>query len=230
MMIGARTGAWAKSGGGVPSAKDYVQDGLISMWDGIENAGFGVHDPDAMMWKDLIGQNDLDIVNESSFEKDCLIIPTSNTIGAERDSLLTSRGTIEVVMYASKWSKYDTCSFLYFGQFHQFGRRNGLSNGCNTDGSGTYGCYIQDLNDGAYGMNSFSITRVKSESGSIAKNNKQLQITPYSAQGYKPPSIMSILSGNGVFRYFNLRIYNRPLSSDEIAHNYAIDKARFGLP
>ena len=31
MMLGARTAAWAKSG---YTAKDYVQDGLIAMWDG----------------------------------------------------------------------------------------------------------------------------------------------------------------------------------------------------
>ena len=44
MMVGARTGAWAKSGGGVPTAKDYVQDGLIAMWDGEWNAGDGLSD------------------------------------------------------------------------------------------------------------------------------------------------------------------------------------------
>lgn len=230
MMLGARTAAWAKSGGRFPSARDYVQDGLIDMFDGIENAGWGVHDPNATVWNDLIGQNDLDIVNESSFGKDCLIISTSNTIGAERDSLLTTRGTIEVVMSASIWRKYDTCCFIYFGQYCQFGRRNGLANGCNRDGSGNYGCYMQDLTDGAYGMNSFSITRVNGNTGSIAKNNKQLQLSLYNAPAYEPPSIMSILSGNGVFRYFNLRIYNRPLSAAEIAANYAIDKERFNLP
>ena len=52
MMLGTRTGAWAKSG---PTAKDYVQDGLIAMWDGIENAGWGSHDSDITIWKDLIG-------------------------------------------------------------------------------------------------------------------------------------------------------------------------------
>lgn len=55
MMLGARTAAWAKSGGSMPTAKDYVQDGLVAMWDGIENAGWGVHDPNAMVWKDLVG-------------------------------------------------------------------------------------------------------------------------------------------------------------------------------
>ena len=49
MIIGARVGAWHS---GMPTAKDYVQDGLIAMWDGVENAGWGVHDPNATVWKD----------------------------------------------------------------------------------------------------------------------------------------------------------------------------------
>ena len=28
----------------------------------------------------------------------------------------------------------------------------------------------------------------------------------------------------------SIRIYSKPLSAEEIAHNYAIDKARFNLP
>ena len=37
------------------SASDYVQDGLVALWDGIENSGWGVHDPDAQSWTDLTG-------------------------------------------------------------------------------------------------------------------------------------------------------------------------------
>ena len=67
MMLGARTGAWSKSGGGVPTTRDYVQDGLIAMWDGIENAGLGVHDPSATVWKDLSG-NGYDLSCFNSYE------------------------------------------------------------------------------------------------------------------------------------------------------------------
>ena len=58
MLIAARAGVWTKSG---YTAKDYVQDGLIAMWDGIENAGWGVHDPNATVWKDLVGGYDLTV-------------------------------------------------------------------------------------------------------------------------------------------------------------------------
>ena len=43
MMLGARTAVWAKSGSVVPTARDYVQDG-------IENAGWGVHYYSDTVW------------------------------------------------------------------------------------------------------------------------------------------------------------------------------------
>ena len=36
------------------SASFYVQDGLVACWDGIENAGSGIHDSAATAWKDLV--------------------------------------------------------------------------------------------------------------------------------------------------------------------------------
>ena len=37
------------------TARDYVQNGLVAMWDGIENAGAGTHDAGATVWKDIVG-------------------------------------------------------------------------------------------------------------------------------------------------------------------------------
>ena len=54
MLIAARNAMLA--GGGL-SAKSYVQDGLVAMWDGIENAGWGTHNGSATTWTDLSGNN-----------------------------------------------------------------------------------------------------------------------------------------------------------------------------
>ena len=35
--------------------RSYVQKGLVACYDGIENAGAGVHDPNAATWVDLTG-------------------------------------------------------------------------------------------------------------------------------------------------------------------------------
>lgn len=37
------------------SAADYIQDGLVCMFDGIENVDWGIHDSDATTWTDLVG-------------------------------------------------------------------------------------------------------------------------------------------------------------------------------
>ena len=54
MMIGARTAAWAKSGG-VPTASDMVIDGMLLGFDAIENGGFGITNPDSTTCTSLIG-------------------------------------------------------------------------------------------------------------------------------------------------------------------------------
>ena len=38
MNCGARQSFWSS---GILTAKNYIKDGLVAMWDGIENAGFG---------------------------------------------------------------------------------------------------------------------------------------------------------------------------------------------
>ena len=53
------------------SAKDYVKDNLVAMWDGIENIGWGQHDNNTSIWKDLIGERDATIVN-GIFSNNCL--------------------------------------------------------------------------------------------------------------------------------------------------------------
>ena len=55
MMLGARNGAWAKSGGGVLTASDMVLDGMLLGFDAIENGGFGITNPDSTTCKSLVG-------------------------------------------------------------------------------------------------------------------------------------------------------------------------------
>ena len=54
-MLGARTGAWSKSGGGVPTASDMVLDGMLLGFDAIENGGFGITNPDSTTCTSLVG-------------------------------------------------------------------------------------------------------------------------------------------------------------------------------
>ena len=55
MIIGARTGVWAKSGGGVPTARDYVSN--VAIFDAKENAGFGVFNNSQEFWSDCLHES-----------------------------------------------------------------------------------------------------------------------------------------------------------------------------
>ena len=51
------------------TARSYEgHDDLIAQWDGIENAGYGLpHDASATVWKDLVGNLDITIMNGAAF-------------------------------------------------------------------------------------------------------------------------------------------------------------------
>ena len=53
MLIAARESFTARSRG-IPTAHDYVQQGLVFMWDGIENAGWHRHTKDTEAFRDLV--------------------------------------------------------------------------------------------------------------------------------------------------------------------------------
>lgn len=102
MMLGARTGAWAKSGGVVPTARDYVQDGLLVLYDGIENVGWGEHDENASAWVDLVGTLDpMQYKSGTVIGDDCAYNPIGTQI-ATNSALKTLKGIVcpcyEIVM------------------------------------------------------------------------------------------------------------------------------------
>ena len=45
------------------STSAYVQDGLVACWDGIGNAGAGVHADNVAVWKDVIGGYEFVLTN-----------------------------------------------------------------------------------------------------------------------------------------------------------------------
>ena len=78
------------------TSASYVQRGLIAQWDGIDNAGTGVHDPDATVWKDLKGNLDMTLTSKGRW------MPRGNALfvsgmGAQGTNAAPAYKTIEVV-------------------------------------------------------------------------------------------------------------------------------------
>jgi hypothetical protein len=67
------------------TARDYVQSGLVAMWDGIENAGWETHNSAAITWKDLIGNRDWTLGPSTSYEWTANSFDAKNQLAATQD-------------------------------------------------------------------------------------------------------------------------------------------------
>lgn len=241
------------------TARDYVQSGLVAMWDGIENAGWGTHNPSATTWKDLTG-NGYDGDSSSYFSRyewtanslmrkaDYTSVGTGhafNTSLAKSQQLysaIATSSTIEIVA-----SPTDGVSPLYDWASQVF-YIGGIS-GSNA----ILGMYLNGTSVG-YGAKAPNATAAKNITISPALSIADLSHASISMTTDSTSGVCVVRLNNGyamnlsftftdrtantqyvtipnasLGKTHNIRIYSRALSASEIARNYNIDKLRFGL-
>lgn len=249
MELAARMGAWAKSG---YTAKDYVQDGLIAMWDGIENAGWGVHAPNATVWKDLSGNgydfSFIDGVTGATWEGgDHLYLAHNNksSIGvASTVSLLpiTDGGdcTVEEIYDLGEWVFFDNIAnsqmpFRLFGAAVPVGRFN------HSGFVGNSALTVAQNMTYAYRDTLETRTGLQYRNAMLTQGSTQLTLCVGDSFTSLVPSYSEAKTftvGDAIIsrppfcnaKLYSVRVYDRVLTDAEVSHNYAIDKARFGLP
>ena len=69
---------------------DYVQEGLMSMWDAVENAGRGMHDAAAAEWKDLVGTSDLSPYGSPVFNADSVTLADNSAFDGPVDGIASA--------------------------------------------------------------------------------------------------------------------------------------------
>lgn len=231
MLIAMRNAMMA--GGGL-SAKSYVQDGLVAMWDGIENAGWGQHDASATTWKNLTG-NGYDLtLTAGTYWTDTGCATNSRSSGrlAYRSANLTNVLTIECV--------FDMRSEVNNNQGRCLVKvRNSRSVMC----LGLMA--IRSRGEPSVSMDTTALVLISQFSASVvyaelaANDNiyfNGAKTDTISASGNWNLSTELSIGGNGsattaiVGKCHSVRLYSRALTADEIAANYAVDKARFNLP
>ena len=225
MMLGARTGAWANIGGGVPTARDYVQDGLIAMWDGIEGG-----------WANIVGGHEqMEFVGTNQLKNDCVYIDGRS-------------GAYGIVSGLSLGSNPTTQEFVVkIDDQDSYGRLIAENTGlCLNQRTNNYSLYFRLYGFGA----DFNISLVgtilgKRMSVSVGIGSKKVDHVYINGKSDMVNSTLSVVKSNypSVVTFFNrknggrgitgelccARIYNRVISAQYIAANYAIDKARFGI-
>ena len=98
------------------TSASYVQDGLITQWDGIDNEGTGTHNPNATVWKDLAGNLDLTLTANGSWTNgNALAVNGASAVGTKKAA---SYMTIEVVY--SKPFQAKSCVFFHSGIANRF--------------------------------------------------------------------------------------------------------------
>ena len=232
-MLGARGALLAAQKGWT---NPYVTDGLVAQWDGEWNAGGGVHDPNAMVWKNLVnGGLDLLVGSYGNWSDNSLVC-LGGRIPAYADefgALLPYNTTKTVTIVA----KTDSNGIIY------------------TEGSGNYNGSVLVTKSGDYltltrvasasaGLSNrvhntvqlFSLTFIVSNSNVVyAAVNGDSKLLSYSFSG-KYSNRVTIgdryndTSNPFTGEVFAISEYSRALTAEEIAANYAVDKARFGLP
>ena len=233
MMVGARVGAWANIGGGVPTARDYVQDGLVFQLDGIENAGYGVHDSNPSYWLDLVDGFHL-LPNSASKMPKCNV----DSFGPFRDE-----SGVDIGYFNSKTRPQLVEEMVgsAVGAIECVWKDENITynNGRLLDIFGNN--YIQFNIDNFLGM-SWGVSNYSKgltiHDQSLSLCSDGFTINRYSRGYLKSSSTEPIASTTtSLFRFgyyvqaklCSIRIYNKSLTADQVSVNYAIDKARFGL-
>ena len=233
MQLAARIGAWAKSG---YTAKDYVQDGLIAMWDGIENAGWGVNDPSATVWKDLSGNgNDLTQTGtvNTTWENDACVFDKNRCMGMisfpeAKDAVLSKNFTLEVVFSITS---EDNINGSLFGLGANPYRTLWVFANTNT----TINSVLYEntrIPVGEVTLNQTNHIAITGD-GRVYLNG-EFYTQRISSTNKPNDDVFNIgrlpwLSDYMIGKINAIRFRGKNLTAEKIAHYYQIDKARFGI-
>ena len=232
------------------SAMDYVKNGLVAMWDGVDNAGWGVHDPEAAVWRDLTGNGYDGVVGSSvQVETNAMLFAgvanSANVVDLGYSWFGTPANiTVEVAANCIDGVRYANCLFGGYGStseswlWHFFRMNNGAAISQCMTASGSVQIYHGNMQ--TIGPKCFSLTVDSSEMKAYKFGVLSGRANSGGGMNWSKPKAKCAIGAhgrtNGGFDYafkgrvYNARVYNRALTAEEVAHNYAIDKARFNLP
>ena len=227
----------ARFGEQLPSSADYVQDGLLVQWDGIDNAGTGVHDPAATTWKNLAGGGyDLTLTNSATWNAEgrALVI---NGVSAVADGVTPEYKTIEVVC---KRTSSGARMMFHSGHKTRFvlfdadgGNQRAYFSGDTADNQSTVTKYVKqpflgseiDFLAGRYDDDG-KVTDVFKDANQRedgARGNSWGVGTGISIGGRLNTSNPYLWYGE----VYAIRLYSRRLTKAELARNHQIDCKRF---
>ena len=231
-LVGSNGGSYVESA--MPTASDYVQDGLVAMFDGIENAGWGLHDDAVTTPYELVsGQTDIGIrstfvANEDNLEVEIgnsSVVTPSVFAGASANAVQDGFLHVEGIFFIDAIEAHIYGNYIgFFGGSFGWQYRTGQGG-------------LSMLNFGwmvAKDTSTVNADKVRLAFDVDAENSTIQYHVGSQASPIKsitvPSSIRPVAHFGSVgTRLYSMRAYNRPLTADEKSHNNQIDKWRFGI-
>ena len=222
------------------TASHYIQDGLLACWDGVENAGVGVHDPNATVWKDLSGTNVFTLTGATIYANRVYFSGSAYGLLPKNATTATftaaTNGTLEIVYKSSDASgtrfllessagntSISTLAFLTYNGTKIFactatlgdkGKSFSLNSGTITNRVAirySGGRVVSAIGDG----NGTPLETAGTDYWTTDSSGTTIMGTRFSKKQYFIGSIYCI------------RLYSRQLTNAEILANQAIDQTRF---
>lgn len=233
----------------IPSAMEYVQDGLVAMWDGIENAGWGVHDAEATEWQSLVSSDRLIFNSQWPHEwtDSSFYVKAANgdyNYGAcylnyrlFNDRFIAEKVSIPFAEMAVNVNKNNGLMLVNGTSDSTIGTQNNL---LMTFYNATHVRTSKIPGKGVWTVAGTSLANnlvTFSAAPDTAYINAQHCSATTAQNGWTNVTGIrfTLFGGYGSLTYcqtghiHSVRIYSRVLTADEIAHNYKIDKERFNL-
>jgi len=204
---------WSYTFDGQENVTNYIYDGLVAMWDGLDNVGYGcAHDADATVWKDLVGTRNASLVTaNASFVADALNC-TGSAAATEPLARAPTVRTIEVVCEAK------TSGNAYLADPGSSVRLmfSGGKMLCEYMGP----LFLLPTNRATYAVTAAA-------DGKRFHVNGNWQVARSGAD-YFNLSETGYIGGTGYTgKIYAVRFYDRILTSVELAHNADLDQKRF---
>ena len=214
---------------------EYVTDGLVARWDGIDNAGTGAHNPNATVWKDLAGNLDLTLTGASGWAGGNAL-KLDNGGYAFNDSRAPEYKIIEVVFKMT-----DVTGRIIFNS--GYANRVCIVDGSDISGNLTAKVYFDGSNvatpcidqkcnysEACFMSARYDDTDAVTELRRDGEVRTDGTITKNWDVGTK--TIVGCRLGQSYYGYwmgeiYAIRLYDRRLTKWELAHNNRIDRKRF---
>lgn len=213
-----------------PTARDYVQDGLVMHFDAIENRAYGERDTAITSWYDLVGGVELKRYYVDPVWGETSVKTTGGWNAARIDF-----GLVDMTMecLSSKTTGYSIAmgnntrlelNPSFNGRFF-LGNANVVGNGTNVsrwspwtndDVISSRG-FVARLSSGVLTLSLVGVAVDPIVQSGVTFQSGQVAWTPFRQYGQT------------VDEYMAMRVYSRALTDAEVAANYAVDKARFGV-